>query len=267
LAKDRWTKVFDSACSDSRLKDGDLRVLIAVKLRTGDSGACWESVEKIGKRAGGKKPKTVQRSISRLKDLGYLVETLDPSIKTGRRLTLASGISRDAKVPQSDLTRTLDKSDAPPWTNLTYNIDQLIKEKEEEHSLRSSNETTLSGERLRGSAHVPPDIEKLWVMLRGITEASVAKKTLSERVTSCGIWMASNLCDGGSKANYCKILYQVSRGELKADHVVEAFEDTYTRGMDGIVGTWGAYFFCALNNIRSDLAHEEVEAELRANRA
>jgi hypothetical protein len=108
LKQNSWTKVYASACADPRLSDRDLRVFIAVKLRTRDTGSCYESVEKIGERAGGMKEKSVQRAIAQLKKLGYILEVSDASRKVGRRLELGP----EARVPAG-----WDGPDAP--SNLT----------------------------------------------------------------------------------------------------------------------------------------------------
>jgi hypothetical protein len=110
LKKDAWTKVYASACADDRLSDGDLRVFIAIKLRIRGSGSCWECTEKIGKRAGGKGERAVQRSITNLKKYGYVDEIRDKSRKTGRRLVTPSSL----ELPPSDPTPRPVENDAPP---------------------------------------------------------------------------------------------------------------------------------------------------------
>lgn len=257
MKKDPWTKVYESACADPRLGDGDLRVFIAVKLRARESGSCWESVEKIGKRAGGKKARAVQRSLAKLKKYSYLAEVYDPSRKTGRRLVSVEAPSETTPAPVAN--------DAPPVSKTTPNLEHLIENREVDQPSASASslslrETTLSSDESRASDDGDGDVEKLRKRLEGISTPGLDGRTLNMRITALGKWMASTLIDSNSRANYCGVLHRVARGELSADHVVTAFGETFSRGVAGEVGDWGPYFFGAIANIRSDLAHEEVEA-------
>ena len=132
---------------------------------------------------------------------------------------------------------------------------------------QSSRETTLSDDGSPATNDCPARVEELGRMLAEITGPEVTKKALRGRVTSCGKWLATQLVDLHSKANYCRVLYEVAKGDLTAGQVLEAFQDTYSAVFDGRAGEGGAYFFGAIGLMKTDLAHEEVEADLRRRKA
>src|SRR3954471_6768118 len=93
-SNDAWAKVHESACSDARLSSTDFRVFVAVKIRAGEGGSCWESLETIAGRAGGISKKSVQRSLSVLRQHGYLDQVADRNKKVGRRLVVPPAVPR-----------------------------------------------------------------------------------------------------------------------------------------------------------------------------
>jgi hypothetical protein len=119
MSHDPWAKAYESACSDKRLNARDFRVYIAVRIRTGESGSCWESIETIGKRAGGMSGRSVQRSLEVLKLHNYLSEAADPSRKTKRRLELADPVM----VTATGSARHHDRIGNPAMTVLSPNQD------------------------------------------------------------------------------------------------------------------------------------------------
>jgi hypothetical protein len=122
MPKDIWAKAYESACSDPRLTPADFRVYIAVRIRTGDKGGCWEIVETIGTRAA-MSGRNAQKSLNKLLKLGYLVSIPDHSKKTGRRLELTNSVL----PPTTDRVKKGDESVLPGVTNSSPNIDQGIR--------------------------------------------------------------------------------------------------------------------------------------------
>lgn len=229
----------------------------------GQGGTCWATVEKIGEQAGGMGERAVQRALARLVKFGFITNTPDPSKKTGRVLTVASGQElvqrcnafggvRNDGGRASEMTPKEDESknkqngvneEYPPLSPLITGLDRNLEPPAEYAQKIMASPHRPQGQPEYTSEQAMFLARRRWAV-QGLNLLYDGRTTEADDPVIAGR-VASALNDRRSFRYYLKIIRDLRTGKYKFRDVESAFD----RATDASIANPAGYFATAIKGL------------------